>query len=89
MSLVAVPRLSGGEIRRGPGEEFPVIEHLEKGRAILVCGDQEQWFGVVYPENDAAADECGVSSPIENHQAYAGPCKSGWIRSDAVEIVAG
>lgn len=91
----AVPRLpaeatdpSSIEVREGPGEEFPVVDRLESGRTIIVCSEDGLWSGVVYPGEGTDAD-CEVSSPIDERQPYKGPCKSGWIRSDALEVVAG
>ncbi len=91
----AAPRLPAAadpgsiEVREGPGEEFRVVDRLEAERTIIVCTEDGLWSGVVYPEEGAEAGDCGVSSPIGKLQPYKGPCKSGWIRSDELEIVAG
>ncbi|MEO6195569.1 MAG: integron [Thermoanaerobaculia bacterium] len=94
-SSQAVPRLSAAadpgyiEVRKGPGEEFSVVDRLETERIIIVCSEDGLWSGVVYPERGTDSRDCGVSSPIDKLQPYKGPCKSGWIRRDALEIVAG
>lgn len=65
----------------------------------------QQWFGVVYAEaalveaagegNALAAPppmvlgDCGVSSPVRSKRAYAGPCKSGWVESNFIKLIAG
>jgi len=33
--------------------------------------------------------ECGVSSPVRSKRNYDGPCKSGWVESTYVKLVAG
>lgn len=94
-SSQAVPRMPAAadpgyiEVREGPGEKFPVVDRLETERVIIVCGEDGLWFGVVYPQQGIDSRACGVSSPIDELQPYKGPCKSGWIRHDALEIVAG
>lgn len=65
----------------------------------------QQWLGIVYPEpspaalapegNELAAPpamelaDCGVSSPVRSKRNYDGPCKSGWVESNFVKLVAG
>jgi hypothetical protein len=33
--------------------------------------------------------DCGVSSPVESRRPYRGPCRSGWVSSAYVALVAG
>jgi len=33
--------------------------------------------------------DCGVSSPVRSKRNYDGPCKSGWVASNFVKLVAG
>ena len=47
-------------------------------------------------EEEAAASapakgpgDCGVSSPVRSKRNYDGPCKSGWVESNYVRLVAG
>ena len=72
---------------------------------ICTRSHDQQWFGVVYGEAAplAAAEEegeaeatsptgisdCGVSSPVRSKRNYDGPCKSGWVESTFVKLVAG
>ncbi len=65
----------------------------------------QQWFGIVYDngvstatgDGAATADvsaragpgDCGVSSPVRSKRKYDGPCKSGWVESNFVKLVAG
>jgi hypothetical protein len=61
---------------------------LARGTEVFVCDGSADgaWSGVVLP--DGAAD-CGVSSPVAVPRPYAGPCRSGWVKSADIEIVAG
>ena len=72
---------------------------------ICTRSHDQQWFGIVYAEaspveaagegNELAAPpamelgDCGVSSPVRSKRNYDGPCKSGWVESNFVKLVAG
>jgi hypothetical protein len=77
-------------LRRGPGEQFAVVGQLDRGTQVYACdiSPERRWDGVVVLPAEEAED-CGVSSPIPNRRAYAGPCRSGWVRSDSLVVVAG
>lgn len=68
---------------------------LDLGEMVYICSrsHDQQWFGIVYDNttaSDAAgAGDCGVSSPVRTKQNYDGPCKSGWVESNFVKLVAG
>ena len=77
-------------IRRGPGEQFAVVEQLGAKAQVYACdiSPDQRWDGVVIvPANEA--EDCGVSAPITTRQAYSGPCQSGWVQHDSVVVVAG
>ncbi len=72
---------------------------------ICTRSHDQQWFGIVYDDGkDVAADDdtettdapvtagpgdCGVSSPVRSKRNYDGPCKSGWVESNFVKLIAG
>ena len=67
---------------------------LAAGRLVYICSrsHDQQWLGVVYTPavaEGAATMECGVSSPVRSKRNYDGPCKSGWVESTFVKLVAG
>ena len=70
---------------------------LSPGQTVYVCtrSHDQQWFGIVYDKQSAGATEadssvdCGVSSPVRAKRNYDGPCKSGWVESLFVVLVAG
>lgn len=67
---------------------------LVSGQLVHICArsHDQQWFGIVYadtPAEGAEATDCGVSSPVRSKRNYDGPCKSGWVESTFVKLVAG
>ena len=71
---------------------------------ICTRSHDQQWFGIVYDDGAPATGEgekaapvaatrgpgdCGVSSPVRSKRNYEGSCKSGWVESNFVKLVAG
>ena len=85
----------------GPGERLPVraapFDSAEEtggiagGGRFFVCSrsQDQKWLGVVYDAEGALSKACGVSSPALRRQDYAGPCRSGWVSSALVRLIAG
>jgi hypothetical protein len=66
-------------VRAGPGTGFARVDRLRDGTRVFACdrsGDAG-WVGIVYGEAD-----CGLAAPITPPRAYAGACRSGWVRSN-------
>lgn len=96
---------SVGEVGRHVSGSLPVlsapfdaaekIDSLAAGQTVYICtrSIDQQWFGIVYdqPADPAAGApvDCGVSSPVRAKRNYDGPCKSGWVESTYVVLVAG
>ena len=80
-------------VRSGPGARYPAVDSLPSGTAFHSCDAAEGWVGIVYRRETDPPDSTGscggLSSPIAVRRAYDGPCRSGWIASDAQEITAG
>ncbi|HEX8450284.1 MAG TPA: hypothetical protein VF652_11900, partial [Allosphingosinicella sp.] len=49
----------------------------------------QKWFGIVFDEGGALAERCGVSEPVTRRRDYDGPCRSGWVQSAFVKVIAG
>jgi hypothetical protein len=49
----------------------------------------QKWFGIVYDEDGSLAERCGVAEPVTGRRDYAGPCRSGWVQSAFVKVIAG
>jgi len=79
------------EVRRGPGSAYAVVDALAPGTPLSICGGSSDpaWRAIVYRAPDEAALDCGVATPIATLTRYAGPCRSGWVRADALGPGAG
>jgi uncharacterized protein YgiM (DUF1202 family) len=88
-SLGVITSANEVSLHSGPGDGYQVITKLEKGDHVHVCSifRDSQWTGVVLAMDGIL--DCGVWSPIPAPKPYDGPCISGWIPANAVEIVAG
>ncbi|HYJ83998.1 MAG TPA: hypothetical protein VEW26_14290 [Allosphingosinicella sp.] len=84
-----------------PGEALPVSSAPfdnagETGRVasrarFFICTRSldQKWFGIVFDEDGALAERCGVSEPVTRRRDYDGPCGSGWVQSAFVKVIAG
>jgi len=72
---------SGGSlsVRTGPGAHFERSDRIASGTQVFLCdrAGNAGWVGIVYGGSD-----CGLSAPIHPPHAYAGSCRSGWVRSN-------
>ena len=78
-------------VRSGPGgAAYFEMDRLHNGDEILICGSSGPWQAVVYPGRGQTMEDCGpLGSPIRVRRAYEGPCRSGWIHRNYVEVTAG
>ena len=84
-----------------PGEALPVRSApfdnaAETGRVaprarFFICTRSldQKWFGIVFDADGTLAEKCGVSEPVVRRRDYDGPCRSGWVQSAFVKVVAG
>ena len=92
------------DVRIAPFDAAKKKGSIRQGQQVWICtrSHDQQWHGIVYDdgdretaENDAGRignlgpGECGVSSPVRSKRNYDGPCKSGWVESNFVKLVAG
>jgi hypothetical protein len=73
-------------VRSGPGTRYGKVDRLGPLAEVVVCEQRESWLGVVYGED---GQDCGLGGPVANRAAYGGPCKSGWVSSAYVRLLAG
>ncbi len=86
----------------GPGESLPVRSApfdngaqagaIAAGGRFFICSRSldQKWFGIVYDEQGAGlAPRCRVSDPLDSARVYEGPCRSGWVSSAFVKLIAG
>lgn len=92
------------DVRIAPFDAAATKDSIKQGQQVWICtrSHDQQWHGIVYDdgaaqgaESEEAASipngpgECGVSSPVRSKRNYDGPCKSGWVESNFVKLVAG
>jgi hypothetical protein len=90
------PLRKGGDgfvaVRAAPSTAASRLDRLKQGRPLWLCRStkDEQWVGVVYPENPDNMHECRVSDEAQGKPVpYAGPCKSGWVARRFITLSAG
>lgn len=76
-------------VREGPGTDYAKIDEIHEGQWIILCEEAEKgaWFGIVYDPTGKL--DCGTGSPIPEKRVYDGPCKSGWVSSKFITMLAG
>jgi hypothetical protein len=78
--------LDPASVRSGPGRTgYREVDRRLNGQRVYVCGERDSWFAVIYHPAGRAAD-CGVSVPWPSRKPYGGPCRSGWIDRNLVDI---
>ncbi|MEZ5710943.1 MAG: hypothetical protein R3E02_16315 [Blastomonas sp.] len=89
------------DLHDAPDDRAASIANLAEGDRLWICtrSIDQQWLGVVLEsESVAEADgsqeapppvDCGVSSPVRSKRSYDGPCTSGWVESNFVQLIAG
>ncbi|MGE3643585.1 MAG: integron [Beijerinckiaceae bacterium] len=86
--VVALKR--GGDnflsVRGGPATSHREIDRLKMGQHVSMCDERGDWIGIVYTKS---GQRCGVGTPVARRQPYRGPCRSGWVHRDFVELLAG
>jgi hypothetical protein len=81
----------GLQVRAAPFETVAESGSIPTGARFFVCtrSHDQRWFGVVYEESGTLSAACGVSRPINARRNYEGPCRSGWVSSAFVKVIAG
>ena len=94
-AIGATRNLSQGEtlpVRAAPFDTADQTASVPAGGRFAVCSrsHDQKWFGVVFDgaAQPGPAKECGVSAPVTSRRAYDGPCRSGWVSSPFVKLVA-
>lgn len=78
-------------VRAAPFESGRQIGTIVSGGRFFVCSRSldQKWFGIVYDEAGGPAQGCGVSDPVTVRRSYDGPCRSGWVATPFVKLIAG
>jgi len=86
--------LKAGEalpVRWSPFDNARETGSVPAGRRFFICTRSldQKWFGIVFDEGGTLAESCGVSEPVTRRRDYDGPCRSGWVQSAFVKVIAG
>jgi hypothetical protein len=86
--------LKAGEglaVRSAPFENAVETGSVAADGRFFICtrSHDQKWFGIVFDESGALAERCGVSEPVTRRRDYDGPCRSGWVQSAFVKVIAG
>ncbi|HYW15332.1 MAG TPA: hypothetical protein VE891_04155 [Allosphingosinicella sp.] len=86
--------LKAGEalaVRSAPFENAGETGKVDSGARFFICtrSHDQKWFGIVFDEGGTLAERCGVSEPVTRRRDYDGPCRSGWVQSAFIKVVAG
>jgi hypothetical protein len=78
-------------VKAAPFEAAAESGSVPDGARFFICtrSHDQRWLGVVYNDAGTLGEECGVSSPVTGRRAYDGPCRSGWVPSAFVRLIAG
>lgn len=78
-------------VRATPSAKGSQLARLAKGKYVFVCDESAdgKWIGIVYAPAAKPDMDCGVGSPRKPRGDYDGPCRSGWVAAQYVQIVAG
>lgn len=76
-------------VRSGPGTAYAQRHLLYENDQVILCDHRGEWIAVVFAQPDAPEVECGLSSPIAERRAYAGPCRWGWAHENWITLIAG
>jgi len=82
---------SGLPVRAAPFDRGEVVGQIPAGGRFFICSrsHDQKWLGIVHDESGTLSRRCGVSGPVAARGSYEGPCRSGWIASAHVRLVAG
>lgn len=86
--------LKAGEalpVRWAPFDTGREIGSVTARARFFICtrSHDQKWFGIVFDEGGTLAERCGVAEPVTRRRDYDGPCRSGWVQSAFVKVIAG
>ena len=79
-------------VRAAPFDNSAQAGAIASRSRFFICSRtlDQKWFGIVYDDQAAdLASRCGVSDPVSKSGIYEGPCRSGWVSSAFVKLIAG
>lgn len=76
-------------VRSGKNATAPLVDKLLENQKVFICNTSKdgKWLGVVYSLDNI--NDCGVTSAVNPAQPYKGKCKSGWVSTRWIKLLAG
>lgn len=83
------PSMDGAIIAfAGPSTDMDAVDYLVHGEKVWICQESDEFYGIVYAPAGSDLD-CEVGSPVDFTINYSGPCSTGWVKAEWVELLAG
>jgi hypothetical protein len=81
----------GLPVRVAPFDNAGVSGSVAERARFFICTRSldQKWFGIVFDQGGSLAERCGVAEPVTRRRDYDGPCRSGWVQSAFVKVIAG
>lgn len=78
-------------VRSAPFDNSAESGSVSAGARFFICtrSHDQKWFGIVHDEDGSLSGRCGVAEPVTRRRDYDGPCRSGWVQSAFVKVIAG
>ncbi len=78
-------------VRSAPFDNAGETGKVAPEARFFICSrsHDQKWFGIVFDEDGTLGEKCGVSEPVTRRSDYDGPCRSGWVQSAFVKVIAG
>jgi hypothetical protein len=81
---------AGLPVKAAPFDTAADLGSIPAEARFFICtrSHDQRWLGVVWAPDGTLSPACGVSAPATSRRAYEGPCRSGWVPSAFVRLVA-
>ena len=76
-------------VRSGPGGSgYFETDRVYNGDALIICDSIGPWHAVIYPNRGQSLQECRANMNVKSagRATYSGPCRSGWVHKNYIEI---
>jgi len=67
--------------------DLDMVDTLMHTDKVWACETSGDMIGIVYPPDGEM--DCALSSPKTGSLPYSGPCQTGWVKEEWVQIIAG
>lgn len=74
----------------GPSTDMDIVDYLAHEDKVWMCQVSDDFWGVVYAPPGSGDIDCEVSgAELTATVNYSGPCSTGWVKAEWVELLAG